>query len=965
MTDPGTLTFLPWLRSGSAGAIASPDPLTGPVPASVTVHPWLRIAGFDEIGQDVGLYGPGHVGGLGAATVTRRVPEPGTPDAEPNYFPCAEVTPADLPWRFTPAAPGARAQLRPWLVLVVVRDQEGVSVGAEPGAPLPVLRIQAPALPSRELPDLADSAAWVHIQSTVDAEGLPSTVAADPSVAVARLLCPRRLDPGASWIGCLVPAFDLGVLTGLGTPDVTAPQAEPAWDVSDPDLDRTGVRLPVYDTWRFGTGPDGDFESLARRLAPDAGDTVLGRADLDVTRPGPPLPDRPGRAPVRSDLVGALRSPGVTRRGARPDAQAWLDRELARVVDLGARRATVPAVPPSDYRPERDDPVVAPPLYAQYPSGRDRVPPPDDPDAGWLGLLNLRPELRALAGIGARVVRANAEALMASAWAQAGAVREAGQEIDHAKLSTEATRSLARRLAGIAAAVPVLLTTRLHPWIAWPDGGTLARSLRTAGLPAGMFSAAYLRATRPSRPLARAFGTGVTGAVGGALAAPVSAFLSATAPAAGPHEGALLRFARAPLPSGAWIGDPALANPYWQPVREGAAGPAATFARTVLPELPSEAGVPFDGTAASARAIAARFARRVPGGGAPVPDAAAAAFDVSGAAAVVAAGLDPSSAAAARLAARIPALAPLLSGGLPDGLRLSPAFTDPVSRDVIRLDPRLLLPGVDKLPANRVALLETDADYVAAVLAGANQQMARELIWREFPADPAGTFLARFWDSDPDAPDDIAPIAAWDGTSPGANVTGRGARSLTVILVRADLLARYPDAHVYLVRAAGGGDGPVPDDDHYREAVLLGRIDRRTRFYGFDLPLPRVRGDDGAPGWFVAVEQAPGGTRFGLDAAAGDGSDLVTGATAWEDLTWGHLVPPGGSLADVGFAVARDPLPARTHITGDPRHWGHNSAHQAAITYQRPFRVLIHASRLLPARRGPGGTAPDHAGRPG
>jgi hypothetical protein len=296
---------------------------------------------------------------------------------------------------------------------------------------------------------------------------------------------------------------------------------------------------------------------------------------------------------------------------------------------------------------------------------------------------------------------------------------------------------------------------------------------------------------------------------------------------------------------------------------------------------------------------------------------------------------------------------------------VSPVFTDPVSRDVIRLDPRLLLPGVDKLPANRVTLLETDADYVAAVLAGANHQMARELIWREFPADPAGTFLAWFWDSDPAAPDDIAPIAAWDGLSPGANVTGRGTGSLTVILVRADLLARYPDAHVYLVRAAGGGDGPVPDDAHRREAVLLGRIDRRTRFYGFDLPLARVRGGgEAGPGWFVAVEQAPTGPRFGLDPAAEDGSDLVTGATAWEDLTWGHLVPPGGSLADVGFAVARDPLPARTHVTGDPRHWGHNSAHQAAITYQRPFRVLIHASRLLSPAGRTGGTARDHDGRP-
>jgi hypothetical protein len=45
----------------------------------------------------------------------------------------------------------------PLLVLVVVREQEGVSVDVRGGVPLPVLRIGQPAVPADELPDLTDS----------------------------------------------------------------------------------------------------------------------------------------------------------------------------------------------------------------------------------------------------------------------------------------------------------------------------------------------------------------------------------------------------------------------------------------------------------------------------------------------------------------------------------------------------------------------------------------------------------------------------------------------------------------------------------------------------------------------------------------------------------------------------------------------------------------------------------------
>jgi hypothetical protein len=46
--------------------------------------------------------------------------------------------------------------------------------------------------------------------------------------------------------------------------------------------------------------------------------------------------------------------------------------------------------------------------------------------------------------------------------------------------------------------------------------------------------------------------------------------------------------------------------------------------------------------------------------------------------------------------------------------------------------------------------------------------------------------------------------------------------------------------------------------------------------------------------------------------------------------------------------VARRPLPSRPGGAPEDASWGRNAAHLAAITYQRPYRVLLHADLLLP-----------------
>ena len=59
-----------------------------------------------------------------------------------------EFDPPHLPWLFTPAAAGRNGRLRPWLVLVVVRDPAGTAVRPAATGPLP--RLVAPVADGRK-----------------------------------------------------------------------------------------------------------------------------------------------------------------------------------------------------------------------------------------------------------------------------------------------------------------------------------------------------------------------------------------------------------------------------------------------------------------------------------------------------------------------------------------------------------------------------------------------------------------------------------------------------------------------------------------------------------------------------------------------------------------------------------------------------------------------------------------------
>ncbi len=260
-----------------------------------TVHVELGATG--EVKKEVAPYGPGDVKALDARAVVRTVPYHGVHDFEPNLFPCIELAQPELPWLLSPS-PDSHGRVSPWLVLVVVEDRPGVTISFGAGN-AQILTIEAPAVPGDELPDLAQSWAWAHAQAT-GTEGTAIDLHAfggGDDQARSRLIAPRRLNAGSRYIGCVVPAYAAGVAAVLGS----GAQDGPAWTGSE-----TSVRLPVYFTWRFATGPGGDFASLVKLVTPIKLGPDMGHRAADISAPRWGVTSVPG---ATVEVGSALRSP--------------------------------------------------------------------------------------------------------------------------------------------------------------------------------------------------------------------------------------------------------------------------------------------------------------------------------------------------------------------------------------------------------------------------------------------------------------------------------------------------------------------------------------------------------------------------------------------------------------------------------------------------------------------------------
>ena len=916
--------FIPWVRRGAATAIRTTDKLGAGLPgrASLPVDMRINKRADAEVSVTIGLTGPGDITGLDARLVVRTDPPNLTNDFEPNYFPAVEFDPPDFPWLFTPAAGDPQGRLRPWISLIVVRMQDGVSLKVESTKPLPVLRITAPAVPALELPDPDESRAWAHAQVATSGPGKPMTdlLAAESPLNLSRLICPRRLEPGRRYLACVVPSFEAGRKAGLGLAveptDETA--LMPAWNVG-PDAPGE-VQLPVYYHWEFGTGQSGDFEALvrlleARPIPPGVGVRPMIAANLPFGLPALGI----------LGLEGALRPADF--EPADPENMADFHARLREILNLPETRFSAPG----------EDPVVTPPIYGRSQTSISTVPGSEE-TPHWLRELNLDPRLRAIAGFGTLVVQDQQEQLMASAWEQLGD-RRANQMLRQAQLAREVGDAmLGKHLKPLAVANPDRLfqiTAPVHGRILM-SSTTLLHGVRQSGIPARALSASFRRIVRPGGPLVRRLTPAnrrqtvplVKGLAVGQIQARIAAKPpSVTVPPAA-LQATMLQFT--------------VASPIAMRFRQ-----AAQAFQEYMNEARRLSGVPEP----------------------PVPTATA--FNTMQI--KLLAGLDPKVTFAKRVEEQIqrdPAAAPKVESASPPAadplaeFTTAPQFPQPMYEALRDLSQDLLLPGLERIPPNTVSLLETNTRFVEAFMVGLNHEMSRELLWREFPAEQRASCFLRFWDdqgtsASGDASAQFDPVHLWPAERHlGENFKSGKSGEHLVLLIRGELLQRYPSASIYAVRAEHGNSRARRKlGQEERFPLFHGTLKPDVTFFGFPLTAEEALGTldekgkpatSGDPGWFFVIQQQPTEPRFGLDLPLPELFGTKP-ATAWNEVSWAHLVENETELK----ALTHAPVAGRLggHEVGSVK-WGFNAAHMAAATLQRPVRIAIHASALL-EQRGP------------
>lgn len=900
------LTFASFAQ-GPLGEAAQAVENFGALPTP-TFRPSVTLtgpAGTEQVaGPAMRLLGPEAVAGLAPGTVVRTDPTPGAVDVEPNYLACVEVTPPELPWVLTPARP-AEGRLRPWLVLVVVDARTPLT----DGTPLPFVDADV-----AELPDLRDSWGWAHVQNAA-------------GTRIARLVCPRRLGPDVTYRACLVPAFASGVAAGLGT--ATQPN-DLAWHV-----DAGGsVRLPVYHSWTFTTGASGDFEQLVGRLRPADPDAlrVASARLVDVRGPWPgdvPLAESPQLIAV----PGALRpfaEPPAPDHAATPAVLADLDARLRAQLDAPARLASV------------GDTAVAPPLYGGRHVSQDRV----EAGPAWLAGLNLSVPNRIAAGLGAQYVRRTQEDLMADAWAQVGAIREANRRRAVVELTTEVAekvheRHVATLLPGelVSLAAPAAARTRL------PGETSLAMEVRMSRLTDGVATPAFTRRVRPAGKLARraavTVGQVVPRGLAGEVAVPTPGAVIPAGPEARPgvetSPTASVAVAARQLVAMDAVARVAAANAVGADVVAGGLGRLGLDGQTVeamaagdLDAVSTGIAGQVETVAATTKAVLAELSGAVSEFGVQIG-----ADDFAGR---LASALSPGGSHEARLASQTRVPGQVTADGV--AIMAAPTFPVPTALALLASDPEWFLPGLGAFPANRVALLRQGTEFVESFLAGANHEMMRELLWREYPTDQRGTPFQRFWPR-PDGAVDVAPLHTWTEPDQPLGTRLANADRLSVLLVRGDVLRRYPGTVVTAVPGVTDESGRLrPDLAAAGLAPLFGiRVDDATTAYGFEISPAALT----AEAWFFVFAEHSHRLRFGFDEPPADG---VVPFDTWQDLTWASPLP-----VRRGHAMAGDELPPPALVGPDGPWWRRDSADIARIALQRPFRVAIQATVLLGGAR--------------
>jgi len=327
-----------------------------------------------------------------------------------------------------------------------------------------------------------------------------------------------------------------------------------------------------------------------------------------------------------------------------------------------------------------------------------------------------------------------------------------------------------------------------------------------------------------------------------------------------------------------------------------------------------------------------------------------------------------------------------------------PEIDEPMYAPLTAISSEYFVPNLQYITPNSISLLETNQKFIEAYMVGLNHEFSREILWREYPSTLRGSTFRQFWDvkgylSTEDLDNkqlreklkDIPPIHTWSSaTTLGQHdnrETGGDEEEELVLVIRGELLKKYPTAVIYAHRAdwERNADNSIdntrprklveltpqeeakPPRDKVKTPLYEAKVAPDIYFFGFDLKAETARGGTGEdpnddPGWFFVIQERPGEPRFGMDLSKQGARNT------WNELTWEDALP-GGVPGDFIQITPATPTLTLTFPSGSTatdaekkQHkmdknvvWGPNtnSADLAYILYQAPVMVGVHAAEML------------------
>jgi hypothetical protein len=852
--------------------------------------------------------------------------------------------------------------------------------------------------------------------------------------ASSRLLSPRKLEDDTAYHAFVIPAFEVGRLAGLGLPIPAGTGGQLAsWGQGQ-------RLYPIYYRWFFRTGAKGDFELLVDLLEPRPVDERVGVRDMDMQEPGYEVEGMSGplrvmglegalKSPQTESFPAQWPPPGTDFANPPAGSAGRFLNQLQAKVNLQFNLQQEE----SSENPH-PDPIVSPPLYGKWYAMADKLEVQGG--TGWVNELNGDPRYRAPAGAGTEVVQNEQEKFMQQAWAQLGDLLQTNQKIRQLQLSLMGTFATYRK--NVLPQPPERLlpfTHAVQPRVLG-SATTIAQQVKASRLPQAALDPAFRRIARPRGAIMRKVVAGGAAPSRAILAELNEGKLSAAPPPPDPTgqisldavadsivpeplppflRGRLLAaivvllliVALALIPIAGFLVPAVIfvASIILLAALRRLRGPAQTVdafrerafrpgAVDEIPPRPDFVLTEFDAPLPEGRAVAgsadsveARNFRialkdafnvyQSPPPPLPVPEPLA----MNDAVAKLKQSLNPA-VAIPRRAEFVLKIPPSIKGSylrprktlVP--VMAHPVFAEPMYRALRDLSADFIAPNLSLVPNNTISLMETNQRFIEAYMVGLNDEMGRELLWREFPTDQRGSYFRQFWDvadtvnRDAGKPPaqveeerlDITRLHTWDRESSLGDHASRplptGAEpgeARLALVIRGDLLKKYPTAVIYAQQARWAKDAEGHDvrelddgnpDRFIKDPIFKAEVEPDVRFLGFDLTASVVKGspDPAAndPGWFFVIQERPGEPRFGLDDLSEE-SPVIAGT--WDELAWEHL----SNFAALGCVDLNAPIRADITVSPDRQfEWGRNAADMAYILYQIPVMVAFHAADMLP-----------------